>query len=336
MRRDSRKSGQMPVRVPFQQERNLILLADQRRLDWIDLYEIAVEIAKLRRRIHVSIVSPHDTEAAIEDWTQPTLTVSFGSLGMFVPRRGRVFRNVGIPKLEQYARLTEAGLATPKTARFVAGVDYDPAVWGEFVVLKPLPLRRTSKGADVHLIRTAKLNAMRLEHFPPSHTARRMPVIIQTFIDTGPRPTSYRVLTLFGETLHLMKMSLPVTRPSLTAPDEVIEQAKIASNLADPNDPTAYLMEQELVYDSQLVALGGRVHAVFARWPLLGCDIVIDETSGVPHVLELNAGGNTWHFSSPAAAHGRKVTPRSERIRQFDAWKVAARALARVTEEFAS
>jgi hypothetical protein len=334
MRRDPRESARMPV--PLQQERNLILLADERRLDWIDLYEIAVELAKLRRRIHVSIVSPEDTEAAIRDWSQPTLTVSFGSLGSFVPRRGRVFRNVEIPKLEQYARLTEAGLATPKTARFLAGSDYDPAVWGEFVVLKPLPLRRTSKGADVHLIRTAKLNDMRLEHFPRSHAVRRMPVIIQTFIDTGPQPTSYRILTLFGETLHLMKMSLPVTRPSLTAPDEIIEQAKIASNLAAQNDPTAYLMEQELVNNSELVALGRRVHALFPKRPLLGCDIVIDKTSGVPYILEINAGGNTWHFSSPAAAQGRKLTPRTERIRQFGAWKVAARALARVTEEFAS
>jgi hypothetical protein len=54
-------------------------------------------------------------------------------------------------------------------------------------------------------------------------------------------------------------------------------------------------------------------------------------------VLEVNAGGNTWHFSSPASAYWREKHPEHLEAmkRQFDAFKAAARALVRLTRTYA-
>jgi hypothetical protein len=66
--------------------------------------------------------------------------------------------------------------------------------------------------------------------------------------------------------------------------------------------------------------------------PLQGVDIIREAATGRLFVLEINAGGNTWHFSSKRMEERRKSHPetyltREERIAQFGAWDVAARVL---------
>jgi hypothetical protein len=62
---------------------------------------------------------------------------------------------------------------------------------------------------------------------------------------------------------------------------------------------------------------------------LKGTDLLYDATSGRWYVIELNCGGNTWHFSSRFFAETRRHTPEFEieRRRQFDAMRTAARVL---------
>ncbi|MEJ0097458.1 MAG: hypothetical protein WDM84_05355 [Bauldia sp.] len=54
-----------------------------------------------------------------------------------------------------------------------------------------------------------------------------------------------------------------------------------------------------------------------------------DERTGKLYVIELNAGGNTWHFSSMFFAEARRKDPEFtvKRRRQFDAMRTAARVL---------
>ena len=84
--------------------------------------------------------------------------------------------------------------------------------------------------------------------------------------------------------------------------------------------------------------------------PLLGMDIICEEKSGKPYVLECNPGGNTWHFSSKLTAGVRRrmggVTLVGEKkaellgrqmlIDQFGAWDRAAEVLVEKTRQLAA
>ena len=75
-------------------------------------------------------------------------------------------------------------------------------------------------------------------------------------------------------------------------------------------------------------------HAAMPEIPLKGCDIMREAGSGRFYVLEVNPGGNTWHFSSRFLADIRRkngVAFEQERRRQFDAMRTAARVLVEKT-----
>ena len=64
--------------------------------------------------------------------------------------------------------------------------------------------------------------------------------------------------------------------------------------------------------------------------PLKGCDVLRDARTGRVYVLEVNPGGNTWHFSSALLAAHRAnngVEFEAERRSQFDAFSTAAHVL---------
>jgi hypothetical protein len=72
--------------------------------------------------------------------------------------------------------------------------------------------------------------------------------------------------------------------------------------------------------------------------PLLGIDFVRDHESLQPYILEVNAGGNTWHFGSPAWEARRREMPEFIRRmkQQFSAFDAAAKGLVAKTLRFAS
>jgi hypothetical protein len=97
-----------------------------------------------------------------------------------------------------------------------------------------------------------------------------------------------------------------------------------------------------------VIEMAKKVHAALPDIPLLGMDIIIEERTERLFVLECNAGGNTWHFSSEVArdwreAHGKQILEpghldanqrgRFFLIDQFGAFDVAALALARAARE---
>ncbi|HNK16693.1 MAG TPA: hypothetical protein PLZ20_19185, partial [Nitrospira sp.] len=58
---------------------------------------------------------------------------------------------------DQYIELSRAGVRTPKTARFLFGMDLSARKWGEFCILKPASLDSTSSGYGLYLYRTERL-----------------------------------------------------------------------------------------------------------------------------------------------------------------------------------
>jgi hypothetical protein len=249
-------------------------------------------------------------------------------LGRFLPPRGRIYANRPVTKLDQQAAFHAAGVRAPRTQRFEYGKDYSEAEWGEFVVLKPLPLSLTSKGGNIQLIRTRNLAGLSPKRFPPDHALSKGPALIQRFVDTGSFATNWRVLTLFGEPLYCSKSKSPIERPELTADDGAIESAVV-----EPKHPRAkgefnYGEFRSFESDPEIMEFATRIYKAFPTIPLQGCDILRECTTGDLYAIEINAGGNTWHFSSSYFARNRKMLGGKEVfVNQLDAWKVAARAL---------
>ena len=62
-----------------------------------------------------------------------------------------------------------------------------------------------------------------------------------------------------------------------------------------------------LVDEPELNELARRAHRAFPTIPVLGIDMVRDIETGRLYVIEVNAGGFTWHVSSAVAARSSKT-----------------------------
>jgi hypothetical protein len=125
----------------------LVMLEQRQHVD--DLYQIGREILRQASDITIHVVSSRDSADAVPaaKWRLPALTVGLSDLRNFIPPRGRTFAPNSVKKLDQFARFRACAIDTPETARFEFGRVYEEADWGEFCVLKPLPLQLTSTGS---------------------------------------------------------------------------------------------------------------------------------------------------------------------------------------------
>ena len=258
-------------------------------------------------------------------WSYPTLTVAFAANIKLIPKRGLIYRCQRVLKTEQYEHYRAAGLRTPRTARFIFGAVLDPADWGDFVVLKPMFIN--SKGKGVHLVRTVKAATLTPDNFFDDHPIHKDPYIVQQFIDTGERPSHYRVLSLFGEALVCRRNFLVGKRPSLDEDDETLMNAAIATNAGAAGGTST-----EFVNDPEILAFARLMHEAMPGIPLQGIDILRDVRDGRLYALENNAGGNTWAFSSMAGENARRILGGAEAmVKQFGAWDIAADVLIKRT-----
>ena len=204
---------------------NLIIVTGRGLEDWRDFEQIAREVVRIAPDIAVHLVSPHDTASVLDQrkWQRPSMSVCLGPPGKFLPSRGPLFHSAPIKKLDQYSRLKSAGITTPHTERFELGRDYSEERFGEFVILKPLPLDLTSKGSSVSLCRTRRLRELTLASLPKTHFLHEAPGLVQAFIDTGEYVSKWRVLTMFGEPLYSSTSLSVVPRADLRASDAEIE-----------------------------------------------------------------------------------------------------------------
>ena len=322
--------------------RNLILIhrghADR------DFREIAEKVHALDSSITIFCV-PASLEAKIPDaeWRYPTLTVATTWNFNLPIKRGPVLKNHQIGKLAQQDILRQHGIATPVALPFSFGMKLDMTAFGEFVVVKPMDLNLTSHGNLVFLFRTRRLCRLKQQDLPPDHPVRQNPqsFLVQKYIHTGARPTCIRVGTLFGKALFCYTVEPTRHLPDLDVPDDLIEQAPVASNFGE--------RIRRLVIEEEAIQLAEAVHKAFEPVPLLGVDIIREHSTGDLHVLETNPGGNTWIFSSKIGEETRisvgaakvpggdaDAQGRLALIEQFGAFDVAARALADQTRELAS
>ena len=318
------------TRRPAQIERHLVIVHRPGWQSIDDWRDIALRVRRADPSIAVFIVNADEpagplTEAAAR---LPTLVFSAAPLGKFAPQRGKVYQGQLIHKALQLKRLHEAGLPVPPTAVLSPTLVPDPKILGPLVVLKPTDLASSSHGQAIQLMRTERVRYVPPEQYPEGHPGRRGAILVQKFIDTGPHIKSYRVLTLFGDPLLCQLSELDENRVDLAADDATLESANVAIQGA------AEARHRRFIYHADVVHLARRVHAAIPEVPLKGIDIVREQGTGRLYVLEVNPGGNTWHFSSSFLAAVRAKEPpevTERRLKQLDAFGTAALALARVT-----
>jgi hypothetical protein len=317
-----------PMNDTQAKSRTLILVNHPGRQKPEDFEEIKAKIAALAPQIDVQIADASKPADELDEsvWQRPCLVVSFGALVAFRPKRGLIYCCRPISKFQQLVRLSRAGIPVPLSAELIFGKPLDDHFWGPFVVLKPTTPGFMSQGA-VFLVRTVRVAELADVIFPPGHPSRQRPVLVQRFVDTGEWPFYYRVLTLFGEPLYCLQTYTANKRPPLDSPDDVLLKAQIATN--------AQFGKSRAANDPDVLDLARRTYAAMPAIPLQGVDIIREQASGRLFVLEINPGGNTWHFSSQHIERHQRPgrIQRSDRIAQFGAWDVAARILVKKTME---
>lgn len=301
---------------------NLILAYRPKRLDPEDFERIGRRVMERAPDTEVFVVNSETLAAATRRRAarRPTLIVSPTRLVRFRPERGKVYQGGAIGKTEQLSRLADAGIPVPKSALLEPDTRLDPAEWGDIVILKPTAPGTFSHGQGIGIMRTARVRYRPPADYPPDHPGSKGPILVQQFIDTGPHPWIVRVLTLFGEPLYSMRIQLRQQRPALDASDTEIENAQIATN----GGPRERILET----DPAVIALARRVYEAIPERPVHGCDIVCDAETGALSVLEINCGGNVWHFSSATAAEWRDTIGGAvQMFDQYGAIDVAASVL---------
>ncbi len=254
---------------------------------------------------------------------RPTLVVSNGMITDFRPGRGKVYQGFPIPKSEELRRLAAVGVPIPRTAILTPDLRLDETEWGEFVLVKPSDIATSSHGRGFQLMRTRRVRFVHPRHYPPDHPGRLGPMIVQQFIETGEELTTYRVLTFFGAPLYAQLNRGDRQAFDRTADDAAIERTLVALQAADAR-------HAELIADPEILALAKAAHEALPEIPLKGCDILREASTGRLYVIELNCGGNTWHFSSRYSMSFRErygAEFELQRRQQFDALRTAARVL---------
>lgn len=191
------------------------------------------------------------------------------------------------------------GIPVPRWQLLTPDTTPDLEGFGPYVVVKP---DWSGKGADVKIMRRG-----RVRWRPPTtdYTKRLQGDLgnwlVQEFIYTGPQPLSYRVTTLFGEPLWAWQIQADTSRRPLGHRYD-FRNGEGGGGMSIVSSGKGSVFS--LIDDPEMNTLARRVHQAFPTIPVLGVDMVRDIETGQLYVIEVNAGGFTWHLSSTV---GRKI-----------------------------
>jgi hypothetical protein len=304
--------------------RNLLIVQTPPLQDPSDWITVKQRIERTAPDIEVRIINNGQPNAATARWQvcRPSLVFSPVMLIGFVPGGGTVYCGHDYDKHEQVRRLRSLGAPSPRTEILSRTSSFDPAEWGDYVIVKP---SRLNNGTGVRLVRTVDV----LARFDELTAIAPDRYLVQPFIDHSEDgyPTEYRVLSMFGRALYCARNRWGNRRPPL---------AKIAANrhgVIASNDKHMGGRVRKACNDSDVVALGERVHKAFPECPVIGVDIISEQQTGHLWVLEANPHGAVWHLSSSlskTAKHTREL------YAQFNALDRAADLLIEKTRTEAS
>jgi glutathione synthase/RimK-type ligase-like ATP-grasp enzyme len=210
----------------------------------------------------------------------------------------------------------------PKWQKLDPAVEVRPEDWGPYVIEKPI---YGGRGANIRIRRTTRAGYIPPESLDPDHRGRRG-LLIQEFIYTGEWPSSYRVVTFFGE-------------PILCYWQQTDTRGKPLPHrfgFKDAGGGAAYIsntpeMKVRLVEEADVLELAAKSHkAAFPDIPLLSFDIVRDRDSGNLYVLETNPDGGGTFFSNRLATKVQRDNNVAF-VKQFDGLELMAQILSDLT-----
>ena len=274
--------------------RNLLILEEPSCQDPSDWIAVKQRIERDAPDIEVRIANVTQRNSVTARWQvkRPSLVFSPLYLLGYVPRGGAVFSGRFLGKDEQLRRLSAIGIPTPRSTTLSPESSFDPAEWGDYVIVKP---NNSNSGKGIRLVRTAEvaarhdeLMALREDHLPEDS------ILVQSFIDHAEQgyQTKYRVLTVLGRAIYCIRSRWGNMRRPL---------AEIA---ADPFGAIATNSNamgghvRSMCDDAETLSLAERAHEAFPECAVLGIDIIRDIHSGQRHMLEVNPHGSVWHMSS--------------------------------------
>lgn len=312
--------------TPIEPKRNLLILHQPEFQAFSDWETVARKVQQRAPDIDVRILDSSLMGRVARRWQQsrPSLVFSTVGRGNYRPASGTVVLSPKIPEDDQFPRLTAAGISIPRTMRLIPGMALRPDVWGDYLILKPMAEKR---GSDLRLVRTQELGPRYLALTRNGQDRMLVKRYIHS-VDRGGYPIEFRVTTLFGKVLYAFRARTLEKRSSI---EEFIDSNRSIHS----SDSPGVKRDHELTFDEDVLQLARDAAAVFPACACLGIDILRDSASGKLFVIELNAGGAAWHFSS---RHTKNFDPRFRRslYTQFNALDVIADLLIEKTRAEAS
>lgn len=258
-------------------------------------------------------------------WKRAELpTALFAATWMKIDRRVRGARLIpaSLTKFQEIEALQRGGLPVPQSVLLTPDTVIDESEWGPFTVIKP---NIGMQGNGVRLLRTKDVRWRDTSTFPETHPWFKRDLVAQRYIDTGPFPACYRVMTVFGRRVYCSCSTSTIQ--TVLNPDEFGPMGvPIAANTVD--------RVRTLGYEEDILALGERIHTKLTHTPVMGIDIIREHHTGQLYVLELNSFGNTWHISSDYIIKLEKEDGLS-RMNQFGALDIIADAFIEATRRHA-
>lgn len=280
---------------------NILLVAQPHHVQLADFQRLAETIRATAPDVHAYALwdRPYDMKAPKSVSEHPTMTFCPVPMRYFKPWRGTVFQCHRLHKSQEYRAMEQIGIPVPRWALVTPDHLPDLQNFGPYVVMKP---DWSGKGADVKIMRR---NRVRWRPPATDYTKRlqgdKGDWLVQEFIYTGPQPLSYRVTTLFGEPLWAWQIQADkARRPLRYRYDFRNGEGGGGMSIVSSGKGSAF----SLVDEPEMNELARRVHHAFPSIPVLAVDMVRDVDTGQLYVIEVNAGGFTWHVSS---AMGRKI-----------------------------
>lgn len=230
-------------------------------------------------------------------------------------------------KIDEYHHYKRNGIPCLPIENFRWGMDLDPKIYGDYVVIKPENLNSTGK--DINMIPTELIKGLKPQDFPEDHLIHKDTYLVQKFVKSENRPTHYRVLVFLDEVLYSRRAVSNIPYPENKKDLSLLLRTSVASNNKD--------RVNDFYKDPEINELAITAAKTFPKNPIFGFDIIREEKTKNLYILEGNIGGNVWHFSSEFARQGRGLNQlgRKALVHQYNAWDRAAEALVRKTNELA-
>lgn len=221
---------------------------------------------------------------------RPATLISFPPYRGPRPSNIKVICGQMLSKAEECQALQDAGLPVPRWALWVKGKPApDLSGFGPYAVRKP---NLGGRGANIKIVRTSRVRWKALE---VKYASLHSDPFFQEFIYTGRYPVCFRVGVLFGEPIYRFKITASEDRHALSARFNFKQTDDKHSFNIVANSRSSTYSDFEA---PEIIELAREAHRAFPEVPLLGVDILRDAETQKLWIIEVNASGYTWHFSS--------------------------------------